>query len=104
MPSRNPYGCVFCPTYLLAFLVVLFFLLLAGAFFLVRARGAAFSFASAFGALGAAAARAPSTPAPRISPWLRGFRIAVRPAPAPRGGAPVPCAPFPPRVILPAPL
>src|SRR5258707_2479883 len=79
MPSQNPYGCVFCPTYLLAFLVVFFFLflLLAGAFFLVRARGAAFSFASAFGALGAAAAGAPSTPATRISTWLVRFRIGV---------------------------
>src|SRR5258706_7991226 len=87
MPSRNPYGCVFCPTYLLAFLVVFFFLflLLAGAFFLVRARGAAFSFASAFGALGAAAAGAPSTPATRISTWLVRFRIGVPPPPPPAG-------------------
>src|SRR5258706_10976235 len=77
MPSRNPYGCVFCPTYLLAFLVFVFFLLLAGAFFLARARGAAFSVASAFGAAGAAAAGAPSTPATRISTWLVRFRIGV---------------------------
>src|SRR5258707_13272450 len=89
MPSQNPYGCVFCPTYLLAFLVVFFFLflLLAGAFFLVRARGAAFSFASAFGALGAAAAGAPSTPATRISTWLVRFRIGV-PPPLPPAGEP----------------
>src|SRR5258706_3231119 len=85
MPSRNPYGCVFCPTYLLAFLVFVFFLLLAGAFFLARARGAAFSVASAFGAAGAAAAGAPSTPATRISTWLVRFRIGVAPPHPPAG-------------------
>src|SRR5258708_37684592 len=81
MPSRKPYGCVFCPTYLLAFLVVFFFL--AGAVFFAFARGFAFSFASAFTA-GAAAAGA-ATPATRISTWLVRFRIGV-PAPqaAPR--------------------
>src|SRR5213596_2905472 len=77
MPSRNPYGCVFCHTYLLAFLVVFFFLLLAGARFFAFARGFFSSFASAFGALGAAAAGAPSTPATRISTWLVRFRIGV---------------------------
>src|SRR2546427_60650 len=74
MPSRKPYGCVFCPTYLLAFLVVFFFL--AGAFFLAFARGLAFSLASAFGADGAGAAGA-STPATRISTWLVRFRIGL---------------------------
>src|SRR5260370_35694742 len=81
MPSRKPYGCVFCPTYLLAFLVVFFFL--AGALFFAFARGFAVSFASAF-AVGAGAAGA-ATPATRISTWLVRFRIGVPPAPgAPR--------------------
>src|SRR5260370_41920162 len=78
MPSRKPYGCVFCPTYLLAFLVVFFFL--AGALFFAFARGFAVSFASAF-AVGAGAAGA-ATPATRISTWLVGFRIRVPRPPA----------------------
>src|SRR5256885_498153 len=96
MPSRKPYGCVFCPTYLLAFLVVFFFL--AGAFFLAFARGLAFSLASAFGADGAGAARIRSDPRailPRRFPhagWVRpGFHrlfflplAAARPSAAPR--------------------
>src|SRR5258708_33922463 len=79
MPSRKPYGCVFCPTYLLAFLVVFFFL--AGALFFAFARGFAFSFASAFAA-GAGAAGA-ATPATRISTWLVRFRIGLPRPPAP---------------------
>src|SRR6266508_2322513 len=80
MPSRNPYGCVFCPTYLLAFLVVFFLAFAAGAFL---ARGFAFAFASAFTAAGfalgagATGAATPATPATRISTWLVRLRIGV---------------------------
>src|SRR2546430_10503501 len=74
MPSRNPYGCVFCPTYLLAF----FFLAPRGAFFLAfvavvllaAARGFFASFTSGFGAAGGGASGA-AGPAPRISTWPR---------------------------------
>src|SRR5207247_7959355 len=75
MPSRNPYGCVFCPTYLLAFFFlagVFFLAFLAGAFF---ARGFFSSFASAFGAGAGATGAAP--PATRLSTWLVRFRIDV---------------------------
>src|SRR3989442_10480882 len=78
MPSRKPYGCVFCPTYLLAFLVVFFFL--AGARFFAFARGFFSPFASAFAAAGFSVGdgltRA-SAPATRISTWLVRFRIGV---------------------------
>src|SRR2546426_11704772 len=78
MPSRKPYGCVFCPTYLLAFLVVFFFL--AGARFFAFARGFFSPFASAFAAAGFSVGdgltRA-SAPATRISTWLGRFRIGV---------------------------
>src|SRR3989442_11933672 len=85
MPSRKPYGCVFCPTYLLAFLVVFFFL--AGARFFAFARGFFSPFASAFAAAGFSVGdgltRA-SAPATRISTWLVRFRIGVpRPLAAP---------------------
>src|SRR5438876_12334014 len=89
MPSRKPYGCVFCPTHSLAFFFFVAFL--RNAAFLAFARGFAFAFASAFasGAAFAAGAGAPGggapTPATRISTWLVRFRIAVRrPRPAPR--------------------
>src|SRR3989442_12504690 len=84
MPSRKPYGCVFCPTYLLAFLVVFFFL--AGARFFAFARGFLSPFASAFAAAGFSVGdgltRA-SAPATRISTWLVRFRIGVPRALAP---------------------
>src|SRR5260370_29691178 len=80
MPSRNPYGCVFCPTYLLAFFVVCFFL--AGAFFFAFARGCCSAFASAFGAAGGGATGA-SVPATRISTWLVRLRIGLPPPPPP---------------------
>src|SRR5690242_15145757 len=78
MPSRKPYGCVFCPTYLLAFLVDFFFF--AGAFFLALARGFFSPFASAFTPAGFAAGAGATgawAPATRISTWLVRFRIGV---------------------------
>src|SRR5256885_7853438 len=80
MPRRNPYGCVFCPTYLLAFFFFAgaFFLAWAGAFL---ARGFRSAFASTFGA-GVRAAGA-STPATRISTWLVPLRNRAPPPPSP---------------------
>src|SRR6185503_6634555 len=77
MPRRNPYGCVFCPTYLLAFffLADVFFLALGAARFL--ARGFASAFASALGAGAGAAGAEASAPTTRISTWLVRFRIGV---------------------------
>src|SRR6266566_7108429 len=79
MPSRKPYGCVFWPTYLLAFLVVFFFFF-AGALFFAFARGFFSAFAAACAAAGlgvGAGATGASTPATRISTWLVRFRIGV---------------------------
>src|SRR5438046_5165794 len=80
MPSRNPWGCVFCPIYLLAFFFLdgVFFLALAAAGFLARGFD---GFASAFAAVAAlaagGAAAGVAVPATRISTWLVRFRIGV---------------------------
>src|SRR2546430_7150451 len=87
MPSRNPYGCVFCPTYLLAFFFLAprgaFFLAFVAVVFLAAARGFFASFTSGFGAAGGGASGA-AAPATRISTWLGPFRVGVpRPIAAP---------------------
>src|SRR5256886_11805852 len=80
MPSRNPYGCVFCPTYLLAFFFLTplgaFFLAFVAVVFLAAARGFFASFTSGFGAAGGGASGA-AAPATRISTWLVRLRIGV---------------------------
>src|SRR5256885_3283147 len=85
MPSRNPYGCVFCPTYLLAFFFLAalgaFFLAFVAVVFLAAARGFFASFTSGFDAAGGGASGA-AAPATRISTWLVRLRIGV-PAPLP---------------------
>src|SRR6266540_7209786 len=80
MPSRKPYGCVFCPTYLLAFLARR-----AGFLFAALAAGLARGFRCFFIPFGASAAdqdsalvvTGASAPATRISTWLVRFRIGV---------------------------
>src|SRR3954452_8402508 len=77
MPRRNPYGCVFCPTYFPAFLVGFFFL--AGARGAL-ARGLDFVLASAFASAGlplGGGATVACSPATRISTWLVRLRIGV---------------------------
>src|SRR2546430_16799627 len=80
MPSRNPYGCVFCPIYLLAFFFLAargaFFLAFVAVVFLAAARGFFASFTSGFDAAGGGASGA-AAPATRISTWLVRLRIGV---------------------------
>src|SRR2546423_6851244 len=86
MPSRNPYGCVFCPTYLLAFFFLAprgaFFLAFVAVVFLAAARGFFASFTSGFGAAGGGASGA-AAPATRISTWLVRLRVGGAPPLAP---------------------
>src|SRR2546422_8076515 len=105
MPSRNPYGCVFWPTYLLPFLdrdaAALGRFRFAAGCGAARLRVAGGSaLASAVPALTGGVGGA-SPPATWISPWLVRFQNRVaRPLPPPgkrlRGGPPPPTPPLPP--------
>src|SRR5256885_16122943 len=84
MPSRNPYGCVFWPTYLLPFLgrdaAALERLPLAarGAAGCLRLAGAGVAACvSAAPAFATGAAPPPTPPSPGISPWLVRLGIGV---------------------------
>ena len=68
IPSRKPYGCVFWPTYLLAFLVFFVFVLLAAACFFGLDFALAFGSAVVAVAGAAFAAGAGTVSLPRGSP------------------------------------
>src|SRR2546426_12196391 len=92
MPSRNPYGCVFWPTYLLPFLgrdaaaLVRLPLAARGAAGCLRLAGAGVA-ACVSAAPAFATGAAPPPPSPRtwISTWLGPLRIGVAPPTAAAG-------------------
>src|SRR5256885_13008323 len=94
MPSRNPYGCVFWPTYLLPFLgrdaaaLVRLPLAARGAAGCLRLAGAGVAACvSAAPAFATGAAPPPTSASTWISTWLVRLRIAVPPPIPPAGGS-----------------
>src|SRR5437879_12101153 len=86
MPSRNPYGCVFWPTYLLPFLgrdaaaLVRLPLAARGAAGCLRLAGAGVAACvSAAPAFATGAAPPPPSPSPWNPPWLGALRLRVVP-------------------------